>query len=167
MSNLQDLITELYHAWLLDRQASGESGVFKKSAAWDALQDQIADALRSAILDDPVRAAPDIEHIARSMFDRADDVLTDTGDKIIRASSCGEDALPLGRLEALVALGRGDRVLFGDMRNEEHQRADERHYKNLRDVSNAYDEWRRAMEPYRAGWARGLSVREIEGAHGA
>ena len=85
----------------------------------------------------------------------------DQGDREIRATAAGQESLPFNRLSALVALGKGDRVMFGDMRADEHRRADERHYKNLRDVQNAYDEWRRAMDPYQDGWTRGLSVREI------
>ncbi len=162
MSALTDAIVEIYHAWLQDRRDSGQEGVFKKDDAWAALQQEIQQFITSAITDDPIRAAPDLEHIAKSIFDKADDALTNAGDRIIRATSTGQEMLPLQRLDALVALGKGDRVLFGDMKAEEYQRADERHYKNLRDVQNAYDEWRRAMEPYQGGWTRGLSVRQIE-----
>lgn len=164
MSSLQDAVTELYHEWLQDRESAEKRGVFKKSEAWTALSDAMQDRVRKAVLDDPVRAAPDIEQIARDMFNRADEALTDQGDREIRATAAGQESLPFNRLSALVALGKGDRVMFGDMRADEHRRADERHYKNLRDVQNAYDEWRRAMDPYQDGWTRGLSVREIEAA---
>jgi len=166
MSNLGDAVIELYHAWLQDRKAAGEEGVFKKSEAWDELRDRIIKLLSAAVNDpDPIRAAPDLNEIARRLFDHADDVLTDEGDRLIRSGADGQEVLPLGRLDALVALGRGDRVTFGDMRAEEYRRADERHWKNLRAVQNAYDEWRRAMQPYQDGWAKGLSVREIESAN--
>lgn len=139
------------------------SGVYKRKQAWEELRAPIVAALEETFETESRTRETDIEALAYSLFVAADEALTDAGDKAIkRAAETGLIPFDLERLEALVALGEGDRVKFGDMGMEEYRRADERHYANVRNVQMAYDEWRRTWAPYLPHLDRGLRVREVE-----
>jgi len=154
--SLQQKIEELYRDWIYP-----QSGVFARSAAWTAIGPTVRQALVEAAAQSPHDR--DVEAAAYALFVRADEKLTDQGDKDIkRAVENGELPLDLERFESLVALGNGDRCKFGDMGIDEYRRADERHYANLRAVQNAYDEWRKAWAPYLPYLDRGKRVREVD-----
>lgn len=153
--SLQQKIEDLYRDWI-----HPQSGVFSRSDAWN----EIGPAVRGALVE-AAQSSPndrDVETAAYQLFLRADDKLTNEGDKDIRRASInGEVPLDLERLEALVALGNGDRVKFGDMGIEEYRRADERHYANLRAVQESYDQWRQAWAAYMPFLDRGMRVRDV------
>jgi hypothetical protein len=148
-------IEDLYRDWVHPR-----AGVFTRAAAWEEIGPAVRQALVDAALQSPEDS--DVDAAAYALFMRADKHLTDLGDKDIRrAVETGAVPLDEERLEALVALGQGDRVKFGDMGIEEYRRADERHYANLRAIQNSYDDWRRAWSVYLPYLDRGLRVRDV------
>lgn len=157
--SLQQKIEDLYRDWIHPK-----SGVFTRAEAWRELgadiRTALIDAARVSSEDSP---DTDLEAAAYGMFVRADERLTDQGDKDIRRyADNGAMPLDIERLEALVALGGGDRVKFGDMGIDEYRRADELRYSNVRAVMAAYDDWRRACSPYLPYLDRGLRVREAD-----
>lgn len=153
--SLQQKIEDLYRDWIYPKH-----GVFTRQQAWDEIGAAAREALVAAAMQSPDDS--DVDAAAYSLFLRADDRLTNQGDRDIRrAAETGMIPFDMERLEALVALGAGDRVKFGDMGIEEYRRADERHYANLRAVQNSYDEWRSAWAPYLPYLDRGMRVRDV------
>lgn len=145
-------VVYLYRTW-----ATSRSGVWSKKEAWGDLRGDVIDFLRSTSAQD------DWDQLAELLFNLADDAIVHAGEKEVKE---GENVaiLPLFlpySLDAILALGEGDRCAFGDMRMAEWVRHDAKKYANMRAVQDSYDEWRRKSNHLLPGLGRGLSVREI------
>lgn len=147
-----DHVVYLYRTW-----ATGQSGVWSKKAAWGDLRGDVIDFLRATSAQD------DWDQLAELLFNLADDAIVHAGEKEVKD---GEQTaiLPLFlpySLDAILALGDGDRCAFGDMRMAEWVRHDAKKYANMRAVQDSYDEWRSKSSHLLPGLGQGLSVREI------
>jgi hypothetical protein len=147
-----DHVMFLYRTW-----AAAHSGVWNKKQAWGDLRPDVVAFLRQT------SAPDDWDQLAELLFNMADDSIVQAGEREVAA---GEQpaSLPLHlpyTLDAILALGEGDRCAFGDMRMAEWARHDAKKYENMRAVQDKYDEWRQKSNKLLPGLARGLSVREI------
>lgn len=145
-------VVYLYRTW-----ATSHGGVWNKKDAWQDLRGDVIAHLRSTL------AIDDWDQLAEMLFNLADDGIVHAGEKEVRDGDRSEP-LPLFlpySLDAILALGDGDRCAFGDMRMSEWVRHDAKKYSNMRAVQDAYDEWRQKSNHLLPGFARGLSVREI------
>lgn len=148
-----DHVVHLYRSW-----ASARSGVWSKKEAWGDLRDEVVDFLRAT------SAPDDWDQIAELLFNLADDSIVQAGEKELRDNDPAQSELPFALpypLDAILALGEGDRCAFGDMRMAEWVRHDAKKYANVRAVQDSYAEWREKSNQLLPGLAAGLSIREI------
>lgn len=147
-----DHVVHLYRTWA----ASHAGQVWNKKEAWGELRGDVLDHLKSTSAQD------DWDQMAEMLFNLADGAIVHSGEKEIKDGDRAE-SLPLFlpySLDAIIALGEGDRCAFGDMRMAEWIRHDAKKYANLRAVRDCYDEWRHKSNRLLPGLTRGMTVRE-------
>ncbi|MFY1686421.1 hypothetical protein [Plantactinospora sp. WMMB782] len=148
-----DHVVYLYRTW-----ASQRSGVWSKKEAWGDLRSDVIGFLRAT------SAPDDWDQLAEMLFNLADDAIVKAGEYEIRDADPMQQELPFALpydLDAILALGAGDRCAFGDMRMAEWVRHDAKKYENMRAVQEAYDEWRQKSNHLLPGLTQGMSIREI------
>ena len=146
-------VLTLYRTWAAER-----TGVWNKKEAWGDLRSPVVGFLRATSAQD------DWDQLAELLFNLADDASVHAGEKEVRDSDPQQVELPFTLpypLDAIIALGEGDRCLFGDMRLNEWVRHDRKKYANVRAVQEAYAEWRERSNQFLPGLAQGLSIRQI------
>jgi hypothetical protein len=148
-----DHVVHLYRTWAAER-----TGVWNKKEAWGDLRSKVVGFLRARSAQD------DWDQLAELLFNLADNAIVHAGEKEVREGDPAQESLTLllpYPLDAILALGDGDRCLFGDMRMAEWVRHDGKKYANVRAVQESYSEWREKSNHFLPGLAQGLSIREI------
>lgn len=146
-------VVNIYRRW-----AGARDGVWNKKEAWGDLRGDVVAFLRAT------SAPDDWDQIAELLFNLADGSIVHAGEKEARQNDPAQDELPIPlpySLDAILALGDGDRCSFGDMRMTEWVRHDAKKFHNLRAVQDAYAEWRAKSSHLMPGLTQGLSIREI------
>lgn len=146
-------VIELYREW-----AGGRNGVWSKKEAWGDLRESVVEFVLHDTTDE------DLEQLAEVLFNLADEAIVHAGEKEARDRNVDQEPLPFNlpyALDAILALGDGDRCAFGDMRMPEWHRHDSKKYANVRACEDKYADWRRQSSNLMPGLEQGLSVREI------